>query len=268
MANDEASRPVILEDPEWQMMFGERAALEGLLSTLRPALSIEIGTAEGGSLRRIAAHSEEVHAFDLDLSRVEGLGAGKVHLHEGDSSELLPGVLAEFAAQGRSLDFALVDGSHTTEGVRADVSALLGSPVAAGATIMLHDTMNPEVRAGIEQAASDHEDVQASIDLDFVPGFLTLDPPFETELWGGLGLLLIGANQELGPRRVENFRLLASERALRVGDGMPPPGNSVLLARLHQLGGSVKDMRGALSWRLTAPLRAVKRWIRSPSGSD
>jgi len=37
-------------------------ALEGLLSTMKPALSIEIGMAPGGSLGRIAAYSDEVHS--------------------------------------------------------------------------------------------------------------------------------------------------------------------------------------------------------------
>jgi hypothetical protein len=48
-----------------QMSFGERAALEGILAQLRPRLAIEIGTAEGGSLSRIADYSAEVHSIDL-----------------------------------------------------------------------------------------------------------------------------------------------------------------------------------------------------------
>ena len=55
----------IFTRPEWQMSLGERAVLEGLVAQLSPDLSIEVGTAEGGSLARIAAHSAEVHAIDL-----------------------------------------------------------------------------------------------------------------------------------------------------------------------------------------------------------
>ena len=54
-----------LADDDWQMAPGERAAIEGLLAQIEPALAIEIGTAQGGSLRRIAHYSAEVHAFDL-----------------------------------------------------------------------------------------------------------------------------------------------------------------------------------------------------------
>src|SRR5690348_6240653 len=55
----------LTHDAGWQMSFGERAALEGVLAQLRPRLAVEIGTAEGGSLERIAAYSEEVHSIDL-----------------------------------------------------------------------------------------------------------------------------------------------------------------------------------------------------------
>src|SRR5215218_9389757 len=63
-----SSQPLDLDvftDRQWQMHFGERFALEGLLRSLKPALSIEIGRAQGGSLRRLARHSEQVHSFDL-----------------------------------------------------------------------------------------------------------------------------------------------------------------------------------------------------------
>ena len=48
-----------------QMTFGEQVAIEGVLARLRPSVSIELGTAEGGSLSRIARWSTEVHTFDF-----------------------------------------------------------------------------------------------------------------------------------------------------------------------------------------------------------
>jgi hypothetical protein len=44
----------LLHAPDWQMRIGERAAVEGLLAQVVPRLAIEIGTAAGGSLDRIA----------------------------------------------------------------------------------------------------------------------------------------------------------------------------------------------------------------------
>src|SRR5215213_10756075 len=87
----------LLRDSTWQMSFGERAALEGLLAQLRPKLAIEIGTAEGGSLARVAAHSAEVHSFDLVPPADEARGLGNVTFHTGDSHALLPELLARFA---------------------------------------------------------------------------------------------------------------------------------------------------------------------------
>src|SRR5438067_2063584 len=97
----------LVEDRVWQMSPGERAAVEGILGELRPALAIEIGTAEGAGLRRIAAHAGEVHSFDLEQPSLEP--PANAVLHTGDSHHLLPAFLAELAAAGRNVDFALVD---------------------------------------------------------------------------------------------------------------------------------------------------------------
>jgi cephalosporin hydroxylase len=96
------------------MLPGERAALEGVLSALRPSLSIEIGTDKGGSLEVIGAHSKIVHAFDL-IRRAEVTTERfpNVTFHTGDSHELLPAVLAQLADAGLNVDFAFVDGNHT-----------------------------------------------------------------------------------------------------------------------------------------------------------
>ena len=50
-----------------------------------------------------------------------------VTLHTGDSHELLPPFLAELAEQGRNVDFVIVDGDHSSEGVRRDLEDLLNS---------------------------------------------------------------------------------------------------------------------------------------------
>ncbi len=118
----------MIADTLWQMTYGERFALEGLLTQLRPELAIETGTANGGSLRRIAQHSTEVHAFDIEPA-VARLGdeIANATIHIGDSRETLPAVLGAFAAAGRTVDFAMVDGDHTAEGVQRDIAAILES---------------------------------------------------------------------------------------------------------------------------------------------
>ena len=174
------------------MSWGERFALEGLLTQLRPRLAIEIGTAEGGSLRRIAEHCEEVHA--LDLVRTEAAVPDNVKLHVGDSGELLPALLADLAKRGRNVDFALVDGDHSADGVSADLRALLSSPAVERTVIVCHDTMNEETRAGIMGAGpADFEKVRL-VELDLLTGYMGRLEPFTGQLWGGLGLIVVDAD--------------------------------------------------------------------------
>ena len=95
---------------------GERAALTGLLASMRPRLAIEIGTGQGGSLRCISAYSGHTHAFD---ARPPDPGLDEltnVTFHTGNSHLLLPEALAQFAQRGESVDFALVDGDHSAGG--------------------------------------------------------------------------------------------------------------------------------------------------------
>jgi len=179
----------ILEPREWQMTLGERAALEGIVSALRPQLAIEIGTAEGGSLARIAANSGEVHSFDLAHS-AERLWPDNARLHSGDSHELLPAFLAELTDARRSVDFVLVDGDHTADGVRQDIEDLLASPAVDRTVIVIHDALNGEVRRGINAAGLSRPEV-VHHDLDFIPGHLSGSGEYEGHLWGGLGIAFV-----------------------------------------------------------------------------
>ena len=187
--------------PEWQMAPGERAAIAGVLAELRPALSIELGTAQGGSLRTIAAYSDEVHSFDF-APEVENPPAN-VTLHVGDSHELLPKLLASLAAAGKNVDFALVDGDHSAEGVRRDVVDLLDSPAVTDTVIVLHDAANAQVRAGVDAAAPERHPKVRLLDLAFVE--LQRPAAVLMEEWGGLGLIVVGPDDGT-PRVVRNLR--------------------------------------------------------------
>ena len=219
-----------LADDDWQMAPGDRAALEGLLAQIEPALAIEIGTAQGGSLRRIAHYSAEVHAFDL-RSLVDWAAFPNVTFHIGDSHELLPGVLEDLTGQGRNVEFALVDGDHRGAGARQDLEDLLRSPALRQSTIVMHDTMNEEVRGAfnrIEWAAYPHV---AYVDLSFVQLDASLDGL--RERWGGLGLVVVDATRSNGCRR-----------------GVVPRRKGVAAHALE------------IGWRLTVPARALARVIR------
>lgn len=185
----------LLGNPDWQMSFGERAALEGVLAQLSPRLSIEIGTAGGGSLAAIRRHSAEVHSFDLEAPDELADRFPDVHFHTGDSHDLLPRLLETLAAEGRNVDFVLVDGDHSSEGVERDIHDLLASPAVSETVIVLHDTSNAMVRGGIERASYAACPKVAFVELDFVAGYVMSSPGLDGELWGGLGFIWVSERQ-------------------------------------------------------------------------
>ena len=271
-----------------QMTFGERAALEGILAQLEPDLAIEIGTAEGGSLRRIAAHSREVHSFDLvePTRPVEELA--NVVLHTGDSHALLPEYLSALAGAGRNVDFALVDGDHTAEGVRRDVHDVLASEAVARTVILIHDTANEIVRSGLDMVDFGEWAKVKHVDLDFIPGHLSNGGPFHHQLWGGLGLVVVDSRPDVGrfggPQEREfysSFELFAAIRdglvdAERTGRsssprevvaGGPTEAERVLQRDLERSRATLNAIQQSWSWRLTAPLRALKHAIGTRSSA-
>jgi Methyltransferase domain len=251
----------LLTTSPWQMTLGERAALEGVLSQTTPSLSIEIGTAEGGSLRRIAAHSTHVHSFDLVTPAEAILDLPGVTLHTGDSHVLLDEFLKELERDHVNVDFALVDGDHAAEGVRRDMETLLSSPAVGRCVILIHDTANEIVREGLERVDYARHPKIMRRDLDFVAGHLSEHGAFANQLWGGLGLVMVDDHHAPVPDDVSaasefypSFALLslARERLLDTD------ADSHELRRTRE---ALHSVTSSASWRLTEPLRAVKRAV-------
>lgn len=253
---------------EWLMTPGERAALEGVLAIVEPSVSIEIGTFKGGSLDRIARYSDTVHAFDLERRpELTSERFPNVAFHIGSSRELLPRVLAELASAGQKVDFALVDGDHSAPGVRADLENLLSSPSVDYAVILLHDSLHDRVRAGLEQVDYDSYGRVTFVDFDFVPGRVYREGPQADELWYGLGLVVTG--WDVGEERPGIYPAPdvygAFARSLAGGQAPGAIGRGQLLgleADLEDQRRLVSLMEQSLSWRVTAPLRALRRLLR------
>jgi hypothetical protein len=184
----------VLADTRWQMTYGERFAIEGVLSQVKPQLAIETGTAQGGSLRRLAAHSVEVHAFDI-VEEVAKLGdeIPNATIHIGDSRETLPAVLQGFTEEGRHVDFALIDGDHTFEGVQHDILSVLAADACRTTIVLIHDTANDVVRSGLEAMDLPAHAKVAMCMLDFVPGYMVVEghPSYSLDAWNGLGMLIL-----------------------------------------------------------------------------
>jgi hypothetical protein len=213
----------------------------------------------------LAAHSEQVHAFDLSFEllerEIDPERLDNVVFHAGDSHVLLGETLAELAREGRRVDFALVDGDHSPEGVERDVEDLLSAEAVADTVILVHDTMNELVRAGLERVAYENYPGVGYVELDFVPGYMFREPSLRDELWGGLGLIVVESERTRPPgqsprqtRYREAHELIAGAKETR------------LELERHQEW--LRATQGSASWRLTAPLRAAARTLRRAREGD
>jgi hypothetical protein len=200
-----------------------------------------------------------VHAFDLSfelLDRKLGReGLDNVVFHAGDSHVLLPELLGQLAQEGRNVDFALVDGDHSAEGVHQDVEDLLGSDAVSEGIVLVHDTMNEIVRAGLEEVSYEAHAKVAYVELDFVAGYMFREPSLVDELWGGLGLIVVepgrprpGVESPRQTRYREAHELVVQARETQMD-----------LQRHREW---LESTRRSASWRLTAPLRAIKAQAR------
>jgi hypothetical protein len=262
----------ILRDSTWQMTFGERSALEGILSQIEPDLAIEIGTAEGGSLQRIAKHSKVVHSFDLVEPEPEIKALTNVTLHTGDSHVLLKELLEELAEAGENVDFVLVDGDHSADGAEQDLRDLLASDAIRHSVIILHDTLNDEVREGFERVDLAGVDKVVHSDIDFIGGHLSEGGDFHHQLWGGIGLILVdeGGEPVAGIGHGEDgtfydqFEIFSTARRELVGtaaEASADPEKEHLQAELRRAHDELRQVKQSPSWRVTAPLRAAKQAV-------
>jgi Methyltransferase domain len=289
----------IFEDPIWQMSLGERAAVEGVLAQLQPSLAIEIGSAEGACLRRIAAYAGEVHSFDLQPPSLEL--PDNVTLHTGDSHELLAPFLAELSEQDRNIDLVIVDGDHSPEGVRQDLEDMLDSRALACSIILIHDAANERVRRGVDAVHFAAWPKVAHVELDWIPGQLFAEPALRNELWFGLGLVIVDSarlaymNGSVYEQRYHPAaHLFAQLRDQIVARERVPPGlqapqdeanalrkrlaelgvelaaarmreaelTSEMVILQHRIAGAeraLENITGSVSWRMTEPLRGAKR---------
>src|SRR4051812_44637498 len=146
-----------------------RTEIRGLMNAVRriaPRRLLEIGTANGGTLfllTRMAALDAHVISVDLpggsyggdrnewkhDIWRAFPTGKQKLTLLRSDShrQETLARVTQEL--NGMPLDFLMIDGDHTYEGVKRDFE--MYSPlVRSGGLIAFHDICEHPQRAGGE----------------------------------------------------------------------------------------------------------------------
>jgi hypothetical protein len=263
-------------DRVWNMECSERVAMIALLEWLKPSCSIEIGTREGGSLSVISKNSGKVFTLDLAADCIAAASHfPNAEFIAGPSPETLPGVLRTIAEQQLALEFVLVDGDHSEEGVRRDIECILKYKPVKPCYILMHDSFNPFCREGIISAAWEKSPHVHSVDVDFITG--KLHPPGETyngmhvdaQMWGGFGLAVMRPEERVGP-----LKMLASSGYLYDHALRRSAHHRVLLAK-HLLGTkgyqNIRRFLGERRFRQIGKLvvgsNAPRGWTNTPEST-
>jgi hypothetical protein len=211
----------------WQMAPAEHAAMIFLLSQLRPKVAIEVGTHLGGSLQVLSHFSERVYSLDINPEiprRLEGWFPNVEYI-TGPSGETLPPLLERLGRERAELGFVLIDGDHTSEGVRRDINNLLKFRPRVPLYVILHDGFNPDCRAGMRSADWASSPYVHAFDLDYVLGNINPAPGFRNELWGGLALAILLPEERQGRFEVTGKGELTLQAAIAA---TRPPQRSLL----------------------------------------
>lgn len=177
---------------EWCMTEAERCTLIMLLNKIRPECSIEIGTYRGGSLSALSRFSKKVYALDIDPGCSKRLGEkfGNVEFITGPSQETLPPLLEQLLQTGVGLEFVLVDGDHSRNGIKRDIENLLAFRPNRTLYVIIHDSFNPECRQGMLEADWAGSPYVHFVEIDFVPGHFPSHPDYYRQMWCGFALVL------------------------------------------------------------------------------
>lgn len=194
----------------WSMTRNERYGLIYLLQKIKPKVAIEIGTYNGGSLQVISEHANKVYAIDNDPSVVERLGEKfkNVEFLIGDSKDIVPKLIQDIEDKGELLEFALIDGDHSSKGVAADIKNLINYIPKSNYHIVLHDSFNPNCRKGMKMVNYNANKHLHYVELDFISGVYAPDN-LKREMWGGLAHIIL-----LPEPRQTSFQIYESQERL------------------------------------------------------
>ncbi len=177
---------------QWQMSRSEKYCMINLLESLKPDHSLEIGTYQGGSTQVLSKFSKQVTTIDISDSPKKLLEDkfDNVSFVINESHKVLNDLFGEIEAKGDQLNFVLVDGDHTRQGVSRDLQAVLAYPHQNDVVVICHDSFNPDCRKGMREIDYSKYPQVSYIELDYVCGSFWTNDSYR-EMWGGLAFLKI-----------------------------------------------------------------------------
>ena len=202
---------------DWQMSPSEQVTVMYLVEHLRPRAAIEIGTRFGGSLQVLARHCGRVYSLDNDpevKERLKGRFENAEYLI-GRSEETLPPLIDRLQRENTEVGFVLIDGDHSTDGVRRDIDNILRYKPSTNLYIIMHDSFNPAVRRGLTTANWSACPYVQRVELDLVAGGVNTHPNFRGQLWGGLAIGILTPEPRTGDLEITAGSQLTYHAAVR-----------------------------------------------------
>jgi len=232
----------------WQMEYYERLSLIAVLQNFRPSVSIEIGTYSGGSLSVLSQYSQRVLSLDKNPLSSKYLAGhfSNVTYVVGDSKLELPRVLQQVERDQDGRTFVLVDGDHSQSGVLADINNVLQFNPRYPTIIMMHDSFNPECRAGMLRARWSENPYVHLVEIDFQHGSLFNRSNPLRQMWGGLALAILLPEKRMDMLTVSRRHDLLYQTVLAESCHKTP---SWISKRLIRLGRTVRHLPVALNIR-------------------
>lgn len=185
---------------EWAMWESERVMLSFFLQNVGPEVAIEIGTLKAGSLSLISKFSEKVYSLDIDAEckRSYSDKFPNVEFIIGDSKETLPALVNSIETNNERLSFVLIDGDHTKAGALADINNILRIHPVCECFVLIHDSLNPQVRQGILGADWEFCPYVQFVEIDYLFGHLDSAPLYYRTMWGGFALAILTPEKRNG----------------------------------------------------------------------
>lgn len=176
----------------WSMSKAEQSVLIQLLQHIKPKVSIEIGTYNGGSLQALSAYSEKVYAVDLmpEYRDERCTAFNNVEYLIGDSKTIVPELVDKLNNSYDIVEFVLIDGDHSAQGVLDDITNILKLVPSQQILIILHDSFNPNCRTGIKSFDYNSNQFVHAVELDYVTGLYNHDG-LDREMWGGFAAIFM-----------------------------------------------------------------------------